>query len=41
MALEDEYDVEIPNEDLEKLTTVQSVVDYLNEKGIACMECPG
>ena len=34
MALEDEYDVEIPNEDLEKLTTVQSVVDYLNEKGI-------
>lgn len=34
MALEDEYDVEIPTEDLEKLTTVQSVVDYLKEKGI-------
>jgi acyl carrier protein len=34
MALEEEYDVEIPNEDLEKLTTVQAVVEYLNEKGI-------
>ena len=34
MALEEEYDVEIPNEDLEKLTTVQSVMDYLKEKGI-------
>lgn len=34
MALEEEYDVEIPNEDLEKLTTVQAVVDYLTEKGI-------
>ena len=34
MALEEEYDTEIPNEDLEKLTTVQAVVDYLKEKGI-------
>ena len=34
MALEEEYDVEIPTEDLENLTTVQSVVDYLKEKGI-------
>lgn len=34
MALEEEYDTEIPNEDLEKLTTVQSVMDYLKEKGI-------
>lgn len=34
MALEEEYDVEIPNEDLEKLTTVQAVVEYLKEKGI-------
>lgn len=34
MALEEEYDVEIPTEDLEKLTTVQSVVDYLKAKGI-------
>ena len=34
LALEEEYDTEIPNEDLEKLTTVQAVVDYLKEKGI-------
>lgn len=34
MALEEEYDVEIPTEDLEKLTTVQAVIDYLAEKGI-------
>ncbi len=34
MALEDEYDVEIPTEDLENLTTVQAVVDYLSKKGI-------
>lgn len=34
MALEDEYDVEIPAEDLEGLTTVQAVVDYLSGKGI-------
>lgn len=34
MALEEEYDVEIPNEDLEKLMTVQAVIDYLKEKGI-------
>lgn len=34
MALEEEYDVEIPTEDLEKLTTVQVVLDYLKQKGI-------
>lgn len=34
MALEEEYDVEIPTEDLEKLTTVQTVLDYLKQKGI-------
>ena len=32
-ALEEEYDVEIPSEELEKLNTVQAVVDYLEEKG--------
>ncbi len=31
MALEDEYSVEIPTEDLENLTTVGSVIDYLNK----------
>jgi acyl carrier protein len=34
MALEDEYSVEIPSEDLEKLTTVQQVMDYLKAKGV-------
>ena len=34
MALEEEYNVEIPNEDLEQLTTVNAVVEYLKKKGI-------
>ena len=34
MALEDEYNVEIPAEELNDLTTVGSVVDYLKTKGI-------
>ncbi|MCC8051221.1 MAG: acyl carrier protein [Clostridiales bacterium] len=34
MALEEEYDIEIPSEDLEQMTTIQSVVDYLKTKGI-------
>ncbi|MCD8105280.1 MAG: acyl carrier protein [Lachnospiraceae bacterium] len=34
MALEEEYGIEIPTEDLEQLTTVQSVVNYLSAKGI-------
>ena len=33
-ALEEEYDIEIPAEELENLTTVQSVVNYLAGKGI-------
>lgn len=33
MALEEEYDVEIPSEDLERLTTVGEVVEYLKDKG--------
>ncbi len=34
MALEDEYDIEIPTEDLEQLTTVGAFLDYLKERGI-------
>lgn len=34
MALEEEYDVEIPSEDLERLTTVGAVIEYLKEKGV-------
>ena len=34
MALEEEYDVEIPSEDLEKILTVQDVIDYMKNKGV-------
>ena len=34
MALEEEYEIEIPSEELENLTTVGSVADYLKSKGI-------
>ena len=37
MALEDEYNVEIPAEDLEKLSTVGDVIAYLKDKGIPTM----
>ena len=33
MALEDEYSVEIPAEELQKMATVGDVVKYLKEKG--------
>ncbi|MBD3321123.1 MAG: acyl carrier protein [Chitinivibrionales bacterium] len=32
MAFEDEFDVEIPDEDAEKMKTVQDALDYLNSK---------
>lgn len=34
MAFEDAYGVEIPSEELENLTTVGKVMDYLKEKGV-------
>lgn len=34
MSLEEEYDVEIPSEDLEKIATVNDVMEYLKEKGV-------
>lgn len=34
MALEDEYSVEIPAEELTDLTTVGSVIEYLKSKGV-------
>ena len=30
MALEEEFDIEIPDEDAEKIVTVQNAVDYIN-----------
>ena len=34
MAFEEEYGVEIPSEDLEKITTVGSVIEYMKNKGV-------
>ncbi|MDF5714239.1 MAG: acyl carrier protein [Rhizonema sp. NSF051] len=32
MALEEEFDIEIPDEAAEKITTVQEAADYINNK---------
>lgn len=32
MALEEEFDAEIPDEEAEKITTVQQAVDYIESK---------
>jgi len=34
MAFEDEFKIEIPDEDAEKITTVGSAIDYLKNKGV-------
>lgn len=34
MALEEEFDVEIPSEDLNSIATVDDVINYLKEKGV-------
>lgn len=34
MALEEEYDVEIPSDDLAELNTVSDVINYLKDKGV-------
>ena len=34
MALEEEYDVEIPSDDLADLNTVGDVINYLKDKGV-------
>lgn len=34
MAFEEEYGIEIPSEDLEKITTVGSVIEYMKAKGV-------
>lgn len=31
MALEEEFDTEIPDEEAEKITTVQEAIDYINK----------
>ncbi|NCW89263.1 MAG: acyl carrier protein [Rhodocyclales bacterium] len=40
MALEEEFECEIPDEDAEKITTVQQAIDYvtpLQKHGITCL----
>jgi acyl carrier protein len=32
MELEEAFEIEIPDEDAEKLTTVQAVIDYIAER---------
>jgi acyl carrier protein len=32
MAFEEQFDIKIPDEDAEKITTVQSAIDYLKKK---------
>ncbi|PID75617.1 MAG: acyl carrier protein [Deltaproteobacteria bacterium] len=32
MALEDSFDIEIPDDDAEKISTVQDAIDYVNSK---------
>ena len=34
MALEEEYDVEIPSDDLAELNTVGDVINYWKDKGV-------
>ena len=34
MALQEEYDVEIPSDDLTELNTVEDVINYLKNKGV-------
>ena len=32
MAVEEEFEIEIPDEDAEKITTVQQAIDYINDR---------
>ncbi len=38
MALEDEFGIEIPDEDAEKITTVQNAIDYANTSSTVSRE---
>ena len=40
MTLEEEFDLEIPDEDAENITTVNSAVEYLGTVGIAASLAP-
>ena len=38
MALEEEFETEIPDEEAEKINTVQSAVDYIKSHRVATLE---
>jgi acyl carrier protein len=38
MALEEEFEVEIPDEDAEKITTIEQAITYINENAEAQSE---
>lgn len=40
MALEEEFDLEIPDESAEKIATVKDAVDYISEKSETGTETP-
>ena len=31
MAMEEEFSIEIPDEDIEKISTVKDIIDYIND----------
>ena len=37
MALEEEFEIEIPDEDAEKITTVQQAIDYITAASKGCL----
>ncbi len=42
MALEEEFELEIPDEDAEKITTVQQAIDYItSHTGVTSTSVPG
>ena len=41
MALEDEFECEIPDEEAEKIRTVQQAIDYVNAHQEGCRRAPG
>lgn len=35
MAIEEAYNIEVPDTDAEKLKTIQDIINYLKEKGLS------
>ncbi len=39
MALEEEFDIEIPDEEAEKITTVQAALDFISAQQASRVRC--